>query len=243
MADEELPRQPVLLGHLGHRAGREAGLGEHLQPRLPGEQAQHVGVVRHAHRAVGRADQEGVVGRRRGRAGLDGVGPGQVAQPAPVVAVGAAVLIVASLALTGGGLTLVPGVFLLGAALTRYGIVQSIGRSRGGSVVALLAFTVASIPLTIWQAGDIRMSGFDLASGLAGFAMAGAYIALLSLLMTTRAARGLQAIAIVDLALEDDGGAVSAAEATAREAALRPLARAGRRALVAACSPEVWPPS
>ena len=57
------------------------------------------------------------------------------------------------------------------------------------------------------------------------------------------AARGLQAIAIVDLALEDDGGAVSAAEATAREAALRPLARAGRRALVAACSPEVWPPS
>jgi hypothetical protein len=57
------------------------------------------------------------------------------------------------------------------------------------------------------------------------------------------ASRGLQAIGIVDLALEDDGGAVSAAEAMAREAALRPLARAGRRALVAACSPEVWPPA
>jgi hypothetical protein len=56
------------------------------------------------------------------------------------------------------------------------------------------------------------------------------------------AARGLQAIAITDLALEDDGGAVSASEILAREAALRPLARAGRRALVAACSPEVWPP-
>jgi hypothetical protein len=56
------------------------------------------------------------------------------------------------------------------------------------------------------------------------------------------ASRGLQAIGIVDLALEDDGGAISAAEATARESALRPLARAGRRALVAACSPEVWPP-
>ncbi|PPF73325.1 DUF418 domain-containing protein [Pseudoclavibacter sp. Z016] len=114
--------------------------------------------------------------------------------PRWAVAVGAAVLIVASLALTGGGITLIPGVFLLGAALTRYGIVQSIGRSRGGSVVALLAFTAASIPLAIWQAGDIRMSGFDLASGLAGFAMAGAYIALLSLLMTTRAARGLQTV-------------------------------------------------
>lgn len=57
------------------------------------------------------------------------------------------------------------------------------------------------------------------------------------------AARGLQAMEIVDLALEDDGGAVSASEVEARRAALTPLARAGRRALVAACSPEVWPPS
>lgn len=56
------------------------------------------------------------------------------------------------------------------------------------------------------------------------------------------AARGLQAIAIVELALADEGGAVTAAEATARRAALVPLDRAGRRALTAACSPEVWPP-
>jgi hypothetical protein len=56
------------------------------------------------------------------------------------------------------------------------------------------------------------------------------------------ASRGLQAMAIVDLALEDDGAAVSASEAGQRRAALVPLDRAGRRALVAACSPEVWPP-
>jgi hypothetical protein len=56
------------------------------------------------------------------------------------------------------------------------------------------------------------------------------------------AARGLQAIEIVDLALEDDGAAVSAWEAAERRDALRPLDRAGRRALVAACSPEAWPP-
>ena len=56
------------------------------------------------------------------------------------------------------------------------------------------------------------------------------------------AARGLQAIGIVELALEDDGGALSAAEITTRRTALVPLARAGRHALVAACSPEVWPP-
>ena len=57
------------------------------------------------------------------------------------------------------------------------------------------------------------------------------------------ASRGLQAQEIVDLALEDDGGAVTAYEIESRRSALRPLERAGRRALVAACSPEVWPPA
>jgi hypothetical protein len=56
------------------------------------------------------------------------------------------------------------------------------------------------------------------------------------------AARGLQALEIVELALEDVGGALTAHEAEARRAALLPLGRAGRRALVAAASPEVWPP-
>lgn len=56
------------------------------------------------------------------------------------------------------------------------------------------------------------------------------------------AARGLQALAITEVALEDDGGALSVSEMDHRRAAITPLARAGRRALVAACSPEVWPP-
>ena len=55
------------------------------------------------------------------------------------------------------------------------------------------------------------------------------------------AARALQAGAIVDLALEDEGGAVSLGEAALRRASLQPLAGAARRALAAACSPEVWP--
>lgn len=46
---------------------------------------------------------------------------------------------------------------------------------------------------------------------------------------------------IVELALRDDGGSVSAAEARARHEALVPLDRAARRALVAACSPSGWP--
>ena len=56
------------------------------------------------------------------------------------------------------------------------------------------------------------------------------------------AARGLQALEIVELALEDDGGALTALEAETRRVALVPLGRAARRALVAAASPEVWPP-
>jgi hypothetical protein len=55
------------------------------------------------------------------------------------------------------------------------------------------------------------------------------------------AARALQARGIVELALEDDGGALSSAEIAARRAALEPLGAAARRGLVAACSPEVWP--
>ncbi|HET7432297.1 MAG TPA: hypothetical protein VFJ89_12390 [Nocardioides sp.] len=55
------------------------------------------------------------------------------------------------------------------------------------------------------------------------------------------AGRSLQALAIVTLALEDDGAAISATEIGVRRAALQPLAEAARRGLVAACSPEVWP--
>lgn len=41
---------------------------------------------------------------------------------------------------------------------------------------------------------------------------------------------------VVELALDDDGGAITAGEADARRAALAPLDQAARRALVAACS-------
>lgn len=57
------------------------------------------------------------------------------------------------------------------------------------------------------------------------------------------AGRALHLEQIVDLALADDGGAVSATEAEARRRALHPLAAAVRRALTAACSPDGWPPA
>lgn len=58
--------------------------------------------------------------------------------------------------------------------------------------------------------------------------------------MVDRAVRlaglALRCRTVVELALEDDGGAVTAAEADARSEALRPLDRAARRGLVAACA-------
>ena len=47
---------------------------------------------------------------------------------------------------------------------------------------------------------------------------------------------------MVALAEVDDGAAVSAYEIDRRRAALGGLERTARRALVASCSPEGWPP-
>lgn len=57
------------------------------------------------------------------------------------------------------------------------------------------------------------------------------------------AGRALHLEAVVELALRDDGGALSVSDATARRAALEPLERAARHALTAACSPDGWPPA
>jgi hypothetical protein len=57
------------------------------------------------------------------------------------------------------------------------------------------------------------------------------------------AERATQALEIVEVALVDDGASITAHEADARRTALAGLERTGRRALVAACSPEAWPPA
>ncbi|MBM7520524.1 hypothetical protein [Nocardioides nitrophenolicus] len=57
------------------------------------------------------------------------------------------------------------------------------------------------------------------------------------------AGRALHLEAVVELALQDDGGALSASAAAARRDALEPLERAARHALTAACSPDGWPPA
>ncbi|MEQ6899624.1 hypothetical protein [Nocardioides sp. YIM 152588] len=56
------------------------------------------------------------------------------------------------------------------------------------------------------------------------------------------AGRALHLRAVLDLALESEGGALGLAEIARRRELLAPLDRAVRRALTAACSPDGWPP-
>ncbi len=100
-------------------------------------------------------------------------------------AAGAVVLIAASLIVAGGGITLIPGMFLLGAALVRYGVVDRIGTSTRVPLVLFIFFMIASVPTAIWQLQNLQNSGFDVASGVAGLAMAGAYVTGLLLLLRT----------------------------------------------------------
>lgn len=55
------------------------------------------------------------------------------------------------------------------------------------------------------------------------------------------ARRALHLLTVVDLALDSEGGAVSATEVAARRAVLVPLGTTARHALTAACSPDGWP--
>lgn len=105
--------------------------------------------------------------------------------PRWVTAAGAAVLIPASIIATGGGITLIPGMFLLGSALVRYGAVDRIGTSTRVPLTLFIFFTAASIPTVIWQLQNLENSGFDVASGAAGLAMAGAYFTGLLVLLRT----------------------------------------------------------
>ncbi|GAA4088218.1 DUF418 domain-containing protein [Nonomuraea soli] len=114
-----------------------------------------------------------------------------------VAALGAAV-VVASLALSGGAFTLVPGLFLVGAALVRYGLVEAAERSPRAAVAGVTgaaAFAVAAVPLLVWQVSlDPADPAFSRAFALAGLAVAGVYVCAVVALMNTGARRVLEAV-------------------------------------------------
>lgn len=99
------------------------------------------------------------------------------------VAALAGVLLVVPLALSSGGVSLVPGLFLLGSSLTRYGVIDRIEHSTRVPALLGLAFAVAAAPALWLQTEDDGL--FTVWLAVAGLLMAGAYVCVLLVLLRT----------------------------------------------------------
>jgi uncharacterized protein len=114
--------------------------------------------------------------------------------PRWAVAALAAVLMGVALVVAGGGITLIPGVFLLGSALVRYGVVARFPTDVRGPAVLLALFALASAAALAWQLQGITGSGFTTSSAVAGLCLAGVYVTGLLLALRTPAAPLLHAV-------------------------------------------------
>lgn len=113
------------------------------------------------------------------------------------VAVAGGVLVVVSVTLLGGWYSLVPGLFLLGAALTRYGVVARLDLAPRSTVLLGSAFALLAVPATVVQlragAADPEGAAFRIAYPAAGLLTAGVYVCAILLLLRTRLAALLTA--------------------------------------------------
>ncbi|MDG4791360.1 DUF418 domain-containing protein [Micromonospora sp. WMMD1102] len=100
--------------------------------------------------------------------------------PRWATAVLANLLLLTPLALGGMHLVLVPGLFLLGATLTRYGLVRRMGTSSLGPAGLTVLFGAGAVPLLVAQDGV-----GDPLHTTAGLLLAGAYVCALLVLLRT----------------------------------------------------------
>ncbi|MEV7807124.1 DUF418 domain-containing protein [Microbispora sp. NPDC088329] len=106
--------------------------------------------------------------------------------PRLAVAALAPAFVMASLILDGERFLLVAGLFLLGSALTRYGVTARIERSVRAPAALCLTFAALAAPVLWWQAGlDADDPGFGRALALGGLLVAGAYVCALPVLLGT----------------------------------------------------------
>ena len=113
--------------------------------------------------------------------------------PRWLVAVGAAAAVPAALYLTGGELFLIPGAFLLGSALVRYGLAARLDEAVRVPALLFVASVLGAVPAVSWQLPHLESSGFDTASGVAGSVMTVAYATGVLLLLKTPVRRVLVA--------------------------------------------------
>ncbi|GEA89535.1 hypothetical protein CCE01nite_34840 [Cellulomonas cellasea] len=108
--------------------------------------------------------------------------------PRWLVAAGGAVGVVLALWLFEGGLPLIPGLFLVGSALVRYGVVDRMGRPtlRGTGPVFLVFAVLAGVAVP-WHVGEITETWSSHSSGVTGVLLAGAYVTGTLVLLSTPA--------------------------------------------------------
>ncbi|GIH75696.1 hypothetical protein Plo01_21250 [Planobispora longispora] len=114
----------------------------------------------------------------------------------------AAVLVTAALIVYGGGTMLVPGLFLLGSALVRYGVIDRMERSARGPAVLGLVFAAGAAPALWWQQGGMgpgdphtaTSANPGLPMAAAGLLLAGVYVCALLLLLRTPLRPALRAV-------------------------------------------------
>ena len=115
--------------------------------------------------------------------------------PRVVVAVLGAVLVAVSVAFLGGWYSLVPGLFLVGSALTRYGVVSRLQQPGRFVVLVWAVCALAAVPLLVLQARpDDAGPASNVVYPLAGLVLAGVYAGGLVLLLRTPLRRVLVAV-------------------------------------------------
>ncbi|CAM3881775.1 hypothetical protein GCM10009799_37130 [Nocardiopsis rhodophaea] len=101
---------------------------------------------------------------------------------------------IAGVTLVHGGPLLIPGLFLLGLGVARYGIPQTLDQRTGQVAIAFALFAAASVAAVVWQLSDgLTNTGFTTSSVVAGLLMAAAYVTAMCLLMRTPLQRALHA--------------------------------------------------
>jgi uncharacterized membrane protein YeiB len=109
----------------------------------------------------------------------------------------AAVLMAVGMIFFGGGFSLVPGLFLLGSALTRYGVIARIERSTRGPAVIALLLAAGAAP-ALWTQAHFEQAGdslsFRISYPLAGSLVAGVYVCALLVLLRTPLRPALRAV-------------------------------------------------
>ncbi|WP_051751512.1 DUF418 domain-containing protein [Streptosporangium amethystogenes] len=109
----------------------------------------------------------------------------------------APVLLAAPLIAGQNGIVLVPGLFLLGSALVRYGVIDRMEQSTRVPAALGLVFAAGAVPALRWQigtAGDANDPSFGLSMAVTGLLLAGTYVCALLVLLRTPLRPALRAV-------------------------------------------------